>query len=282
MSLGLKILLTPVLIAAASLAGRRWGTTISGWLVGLPFTTGPVVFFLALDHGNQFAAAAATGTLAAAISEVAFCTTYAFCAFRLKWPLSLLAAVLAFAVSTFLLRFLHLPPVPLYLLAGAFLALGLYIMTVVLSPFRRSPSHQVEEAVIYPSWDLPARMVIATVFVVLLTGIAPLLGPQLAGLLAPFPLYASILVTFAHQQRGPAAAGGVLRGLLLGLFAFATCFFVLALVLPVAGIGVSFALAILAMLTVQAGSLFLLTRPSRLAFRGGDKSSSGPPVLADR
>ena len=272
MSLGLKILLTPVLIAAASLAGRRWGTTISGWLVGLPFTTGPVVFFLALDHGNQFAAAAATGTLAAAISEVGFCTAYANCAFRFtrfKWPFSLLAGVLAFAASTFLLHFLRLSPLPLYLVVGAVLALGLYSMSLILSASRRSQSPRAEEVVTYPSWDLPARMLIATVFVVLLTGLAPLLGPQLAGLLAPFPLYASILVVFAHQQRGPVAAGGVLQGLLLGLFAFATCFFVLAMVLPVAGIGESFVLAILATLTVQAGSLFLLTRRSRIAYRAG-------------
>jgi len=31
----LKLVLTPALIAAASLAGRRWGHAVSGWLVGL-------------------------------------------------------------------------------------------------------------------------------------------------------------------------------------------------------------------------------------------------------
>jgi hypothetical protein len=267
MSVGLRILLTPVLIAVASLAGRRWGTTLSGWLVGLPFTTGPVVFILALDHGDQFAATAATGTLAAGISEVGFCVAYAYCAFRFAWPQSLLGGVLAFAVSTFLLHFLHLPPLPLYLLVGAGLALGLYALKTLLPS--RQQSAPVNEVVTYPSWDLPARMLIATVFVVLLTGVAPLLGPRLAGLLAPFPLYGSILVTFAHQQRGPGAAVGVLRGLLLGLFAFATCFFVLAMLLPVAGIGLSFAVAILAMVTVQAGSLALLTRNSKLTGRAG-------------
>jgi hypothetical protein len=269
MSLGLRIVLTPALIAAASLVGRRWGTTISGWLVGLPFTTGPVVLFLALDHGNQFAAAAATGTLAAGISEVGFCTAYAYCSFRFKWPLSLLAGVLAFAASTFLLRFLRLPPLPLFLLVAAVLALALYAVTLMLPSSRRSPSAQAPEGVTYPAWDLPARMLLATVFVLLLTSLAPLLGPQLAGLLAPFPLYASILVTFAHHQRGPVAALGVLRGLLLGLFAFVTCFFVLAMVLPVAGIGVSFIVAILATLSVQGASLFLLTRQNRLAYGAG-------------
>ena len=40
-----------MLIATASLAGRRWGHAISGWLVGIPFTSGPIttsVIFLVI------------------------------------------------------------------------------------------------------------------------------------------------------------------------------------------------------------------------------------------
>ena len=46
--LALKLVLTPVLIGGAGLAGRRWGQGIGGWLVGLPFTAAPVAFFPAL------------------------------------------------------------------------------------------------------------------------------------------------------------------------------------------------------------------------------------------
>ena len=45
----IKLLLTPILIGMVSLAGRRWGPAISGWFVGLPLTSGPVMLFLALD-----------------------------------------------------------------------------------------------------------------------------------------------------------------------------------------------------------------------------------------
>ncbi|HLI06681.1 MAG TPA: hypothetical protein VKV40_08945 [Ktedonobacteraceae bacterium] len=31
-----KLLLTPLLIGLVSLAGRRWGPAVSGWIVGLP------------------------------------------------------------------------------------------------------------------------------------------------------------------------------------------------------------------------------------------------------
>ena len=81
-SLALKLVLTPALIALASLAGRRWGPAVSGWLVGLPLTSGPVTFFLALNQGLAFAAAAAVGTLAGTISQAAFCLVCGLIAWR--------------------------------------------------------------------------------------------------------------------------------------------------------------------------------------------------------
>src|SRR5215469_17733782 len=106
MSALLRILLAPALIGSASLIGRRFGPTVSGWLVGLPFTSGPTAFILALDHGATFAAAAAAGTLSGALSEIAFCMTYSWLAFYGEWWLASTAAISAFAIVTFLLQLL--------------------------------------------------------------------------------------------------------------------------------------------------------------------------------
>ncbi|MFI5262847.1 MAG: hypothetical protein ACHQZR_09870, partial [Candidatus Limnocylindrales bacterium] len=57
----LKLGLTPILIAGASLAARRWGPSMGGWIVALPLTSGPVLVFLAVDHGLPFAASASVG-----------------------------------------------------------------------------------------------------------------------------------------------------------------------------------------------------------------------------
>ena len=58
-----KLLLTPTLLGLVSLIGRRWGPAVSGWIIGLPLTSGPVSLFLALDHGTAFASHAAEGSL---------------------------------------------------------------------------------------------------------------------------------------------------------------------------------------------------------------------------
>jgi hypothetical protein len=103
---------------------------------------------------------------------------------------------------------------------------------------------------------------VTTTIVLLLTGLATTLGPSLTGLLATYPLYGAILSGFAHHLEGPGPAVRVLRGLLLGLFAFAGFFFVLALLVERAGIAQAFAAAIAAALVLQAGALWAMRRDS--------------------
>jgi hypothetical protein len=54
----------------------------------------------------------------------------------------------------------------------------------------------------------------------------------------------------------------VLRGLLLGLFAFAGFFFVLALLIEQSGLAPAFAAAVVTALALQAGALWAMRRDS--------------------
>jgi len=281
-ALALKLVLTPVLVGAASLAGRRWGSAVGGWLIGIPFTSGPIVLFLALDFGQDFAARAAAGVMAGAISQAAFCVAYAWTAQRWGWAVSLMAAAAGFAAVTVVLYASALPGAGSFVVVIVALVVSLFLMpqsTASLSPSRPSgdlrtrgeelaataslgPSRLSGDLPVngeefrFPIWDLPARMIVATVFVVVLTMVAPLLGARLAGLLAPFPLYGSVLAAFAHRVQGAGPAVGVLRGLLLGLFAFSSFFLVLSLLLA-RGIALAFACAIVVALVVHGASLLI-------------------------
>ncbi len=253
-TLALKLAATPLLIGAATLAGRRWGQAIGGWLVGLPLTSGPVAFFLALDHGTQFAARAAIGSLEGVAAQAAFCIAYGWSARFIGWVPALLAGSLAFAATGSALQALPLAP-----------ALLLAIVTgALLAALRIMPRASGGPAAIAPArWDLPARMAAATALVVALTGAAAFLGPQISGLLATFPLFASVLAVFAHRTLGAAAALAVLRGLLLGLFAFAAFFVTLGASIERLGIGPAFAAAIVVALAVQTASLLLARKSLR-------------------
>jgi hypothetical protein len=248
-NLALKLVLTPALIGSASLAGRRWGEGMGGWLVGLPFTSGPVALFLALDHGEAFGAATAGGSLAGTAAQAAFCLVYGWLGLRRPWPVALAGGALAFAAAAVILRLFVLPLGLLF--AGVVLTLAISIRLLPEIPGRSA-------AASLPSWDIPARMVVATAVVLALTSAAPRLGAGLSGLLATFPVYAGILAIFAHHLQGTAAALRVLQGLLFGLFAFGGFFFVLGALIERAGIAASFAVAIVTALSVQGASLWAM------------------------
>ncbi len=252
-TLYLKLILTPTLIALASLAGRRWGSGVSGWLVGLPLTSGPIAFFLALEHGTQFAAATALGTLAGTIAQALTGLVYARLAARTKWAVALVISIGAFVVMTAILQPLNTTIIPLFLLVCATLVIGLMLMP-------RQASTSPTSARMVPRWDLPFRMILTTTFVILLTGAASLLGPHLTGMLTPFPMYAMTLAIFAHSQEGPTAAVNVWRGLLFGLFAFACFFLTLTTLLTPIGIAGAFFAAALVALLVQGASLWVFRR----------------------
>lgn len=252
MIFALKLVLTPALIAAATLAGRRFGPSISGWLVGLPFTSGPVSLFLALEQGTSFAAAAAAGSIGGVAASAAFAVAYAAMARRFRWPASLAGASLAFGVAVVALRALPLDsglPSPLLALYAGGVAAAIFGIRLIPAP------GVLEEAPAAPRWDLPVRMVVATGLVIVITGAAPLLGPQLSGLLTTYPVYAGVLAVFAHAERGGAAATQVVRGLCYGIIAFATFFLAIGALVDRAGILPAFAAAAAGAIVVQAATL---------------------------
>jgi hypothetical protein len=251
-TLALKLIVTPLLIAAASLAGRRWGQAVSGWFVGLPLTSGPIAWFVALDHGASFAAATAVGALAAATAEAAFCLAYAHTARHRGWPLCLAIACAAFVATALIGKPLAVPLVVLAAIVFATLVIALRLMPAGSESPSTTPP---------PRWDLPLRMITAMLIVVAITEAAPTLGPRLSGVLGAFPVYAAILTVFGHRSGAAASATQVLRGLLLGLFGFAGFFLVLALLIERAGLALAFTGALAATLTIQASSLILVLRP---------------------
>jgi len=247
-TLALKLFLTPLLIALTSLAGRRWGPAVSGWLIGLPLTSGPVSVILALSFGIAFATHAAVGTLGGQGSVLIFCLAYSLAALYLKWPASAVLAVMAFFASTAVWNHFSLTLWPTYTIL-----IALALLVIRLIPRQAIPTN----ASALPRWDLPARMIIATAFVIALTSFAALLGPQLSGLISPFPVFGLVLAVFAHKQQGLDAARQLLRGVALGAFAFSSFFLIVGGLLPVLGILWTYLLASVAAVTVNGLTLRL-------------------------
>ena len=246
MILVLKLLLTPILIALATLAGRRWGPAVSGWFIGFPLTSGPVSVILAMQYGPIFASKAAIGNLGGLASISVFCLAYTLAAVRWNEWVSLASGIGAYLLATVVWNQFQLSLWPT-------VAIALLINGVVIRLIpKRSASVPATSAT---RWDIPARMIVATAFVFALTTSASALGPQLSGLITPFPIFGSVLAAFAHRQQGPGAARHFLRGHAISLFGFAAFFIVVGALLPDLSTLWAYALAVLAALVVNGITL---------------------------
>lgn len=251
----LKLILTPLLLSGVTIAGRKFGPTVSGWLVGLPLTSGPVSFFLALEQGNVFAAHAAQGTLMGVISLSAFCVVYCWLTLRAGWLLCWLGSWVAYLVGTLLFTRVFLPLPLALILAVCVLCVSLYIL-----PEDNKQVNTTKPATISANWDIALRMLIATLFVLTLTGAASVLGPRLSGLLSPLPIFSTIVAIFSHKFEGAAAARLVLRGILAGSFAFIAFYLAITTMIEPWGIIAAFGCALLGALIAQGCSLWLLSK----------------------
>lgn len=248
-----KLVATPVLLAAATFASRRWGESIGGFLVGLPLTSGPISVFLAVEYGADFARHAAAGSLYGTIAQAAFC--YAYFRFAAKgWPVAIACAAFAFFATALITQASGVEYWQSFVLT--LLAIGLVLW--------RTPNDRTRSTTIaIPWWDLPFRMALLTLLVVSVTLVAPYIGATSSGIIASYPFIATILAIFAHRAFGAAAAQRTVRGMVTGLFGFSTFFVVLSLLLTKSGLLAAYVLATSSSLAVQAILLIAMNRRAR-------------------
>jgi hypothetical protein len=251
--LTLKLILTPILIGGASLAARRWGHAVGGWIVALPLTSGPVALYIAVDRGTAFAAGTAEGTIGGLLGDATFALVYAWVAHRFGWQISVLSGLVAFALTAVAVQpFVTGPAVVLFVIVALAMAVCLR-----LAP----PATTAEGSTLLPRWDIPARIVVGTAIVLAITEAASVLGPQLSGILAALPVYVTVLAVFAHRLEGPESAMGVTRGLQIGLFGTIVFFLVVTSLIDRFGIGIAFGAGLAATGAIQMVSLRILRRP---------------------
>ncbi|MCY7352392.1 MAG: hypothetical protein LH606_17295 [Cytophagaceae bacterium] len=248
--LTLKLLLMPALIGIVTLVARRWGTTVGGWIAGLPWVAGPISVFLALEQGSPFAAQSAVQALAAVLGMLGFCRIYVAMAPRFSWPWCSLAGFAVYLGTAWMLSKIPLILAPVY---------AVVLLGVVLT-LRSFPHPDAPPARPVPGFDLPLRMAVATGFVIAVTKAAEWLGPAWSGLLTPFPIMTSILAAFTHQQQGWQASARILRALLAAMFGFATFLLVVAWWLPGHSLWATYSLAVGITIGVNAGVFWVMRR----------------------
>lgn len=253
--LAIKLVSVPIFILAISMVAHKWGASVSGVALGLPLTSGPVLFFLALEQGTSFAAASALGTLMGLISLCTSCIIFCWSSFKRSSLVSLIGSTGAFFTMTLILNSVSLPSVLSFLSV-----LGVLLLLCRMCPSGASGSVPHESR----RGEIPERMIAATALVFLITGMASILGPRLSGLLTPFPVYTTVMGMSILNSEGPDVSAHFFRGVILGsiitsVFLFLISYFIISLGL----IGV-FGLATFVATTLECAALYSVNRNKRL------------------
>ncbi|HEX4764023.1 MAG TPA: hypothetical protein VFU92_06790 [Usitatibacter sp.] len=245
----LRLALVPAAVWLASLAARRWGHAISGYLGGMPMIGGPITLFLAIDLGPAFAAKSALFTLAAVGAQAAHLMAISHVGQRMPWFAALAGGWTSFLAIAFVTTLL-----PMSLpLAAALALVGLFIAWRWLPRVHgESPLPSI------PPMELRLRLVAAVALAGLILWSAPVFGPTVSGLLISLPITGSIMPPFTLALYGPGALARLIRGFVVGLTGFSSFFFVVAATVVPWGIAPSF-------LTAVAAALAALYASNRLA-----------------
>jgi hypothetical protein len=222
-----KVAVPPVLVALMSVIARRWGATVGGLIMGLPWMTGPVLFFLALDKGPDFAVRAAIGVEFGVLCIVAHILGYGLMARIAPWFVALPAGALSFAGAASATQSLDLPLGPA-MLAG----IGALLLAYTILP---RPSGTPKAARL-PWWDIPARMSVTFALVAAILYSADRLGAQLSGIVSSYPVILTVVGSFTHHQNGYQGVLRVLKGISLSLIGFCLFFGVVGFTLPSIGL----------------------------------------------
>ena len=261
----LRMTLTPALVLVVSLVQRRWGHALGGRLIGLPLTTGPFLVLVSLSQGAAATSLAAHGVVAGQVAVVAFCATYSHAARRARWSVALPAGWAAAFASVVLLQ-----GVPSTWLAAA------VVVVAVEVALRTWPGGDADDAAARAParWETPVRALVTGTLVATLTGMARVLGPHLAGILATTPVIVSVLGPATQRTSGPTAAASLLRGTTTSIAGSTMLSAVVAATVVPLGAPVAFTLGLAALVATD----LLLARARALGRAAGADDPEGYAV----
>ena len=210
----LKMTIAATIVVTVSIIAERSKPFIAAMVATLPVSAGPALAFLAMDHDDPFMRATLIGALIQNTPTGVFCIAYAFVAQRAGTALSLLSALLFWALAGFSLKALDTG-----LVGGIVATLLAYPALIVLG--RRYLHADMPRVPPRPWYAIPMRADAVSLLVAAVTTLSWSLGAYGSGLLAVLPIVLSSLIVILQPRiGGPATARLIVSGL-PGLAGFA-------------------------------------------------------------
>jgi hypothetical protein len=212
LTLIVKMAVTAAFLLAATITAERAGPLVGGLVATLPISAGPVYAFLALDHGAQFIAQAALGSLGTNVINVIFAVTYTLLAQKASLAVSLGGAYLVWCALTYFFVDAHWPLVQAVVINAVVIGLSMW----AVQSFRH-----VRVLAVPPRWyDLVLRAAMVAALVGVVVTLSFTIGPSLSGSLAVFPIVLTSIMIILHRRIGGPATAAILANTIVGFGGF--------------------------------------------------------------
>ena len=260
----LRLLIAPLIVLGVTLVQRRFGQSVGGLIVGLPLSTLPLLWLVALQHGAGFTSKMATTILAAGAAQVIVIWLYARLASRTSPLRAVVVTVAAFFLVTAPLVTVRLSVV----LAGA-LAIGAFSLAVQFWP---RVADTPDEGGSYRLW---LRMAVAAIVTMVIASSAGVVGPAMAGLLGALPVMSLTIGFMTHRELGAGASTRFLEGVNKGTASYVSSIVVLTVLLRTTdNLLKSFTAAILVAAAVQVVARFVATNATIMTILASGRQHS--------
>lgn len=244
----------PLVITIVSHATKKWGHTIAGIISCLPWVAGPILAFIAIEQGSDFAAHTIPGVMIGILGWLSFCFIYALMGRRYSPLLCCTGGYAAYILVV--LAFKDIPATIglnlSFLLAIAFITVTFYFFPHLKEPYSK-PLKEIK-------YDLAMRMIASTSLVIGITYLARFLGPKWSGILTPIPVITAVLGMFTHYTQGMEATISLYKGLLIGIYGFTIFLFMQAYLLPRTSIFMAFLSGIMVNILVTLAVRWVLQK----------------------
>lgn len=210
----LKIIITVTLILLLTWIAEKTSPRIAGILSGYPIGTALVLFFYGLQVSPEFAVASVPFNLLGHVSALAFVYFY-FLGSRKSTVKSAIAASLLASGGYALVAVImsSLQPTLLFGAGISFVSIATFSFL-----FRKIPNYSIDRRIHYTSRMVMFRLLISTLIVLVITGLAQSVGVKWAGLFSAFPLVVYPLLVLIHLNYGAGQAHTVLKNFPRGLW----------------------------------------------------------------
>lgn len=204
----LKIFLTPVLVLSVYLLQKKWGATVGGLFLGLPIIIASFLIIIYLQESDNFFRGAIHGIFYGQIVLLIFSYSYSRLAMNLSWSVTIGLVTLITLSSSVVLQYLNLSfPSTLVI------TFILYAVLRIAWPKPPAVSNWKESF----HWELPFRLLVTQLTVLVLTTFSHFFGPKVSGALSTYPIILTFLGSFSHRQSGPSHILKTLQGLIYSL-----------------------------------------------------------------